>query len=88
MAVMIARLGAGYPSMVLLLSSLMMSSAVQAQDELPVLEGPYLGQETPGLTPKTFAPGIISTKGWEMSGAFTPDMKEFYFIREDFSCGS
>ncbi|MBO3697257.1 PD40 domain-containing protein [Roseivirga sp. E12] len=47
-----------------------------------LLEGPYLGQKPPGLTPEVFAPGIISTKGWEMSGVFTPDMKEFYFIRE------
>jgi len=70
------------PLMPLLLSVLMMSSVSHSQDELPVIEGPYLGQEPPGLTPKAFAPGIISTKGWEMSGVFTPDMKEFYFIRE------
>jgi hypothetical protein len=28
----------------------------------PVLKGPYLGQKPPGMTPKVFAPDIISTK--------------------------
>ena len=43
---------------------------------------PYLGQKPPGLIPEPFAPGMVSTKGWEVSGVFTPDLKEFYFIRE------
>jgi hypothetical protein len=43
---------------------------------------PYLGQPLPGLTAEVFASGIISTKGWESGGTFTPDMNEFYFIRE------
>jgi len=60
-----------------------MSSGSHAQDDFPLLEGPYLGQIPPGLIPETFAPSIVSTKGWEYSGAFTPDMKEFYFIREN-----
>lgn len=42
----------------------------------------YLGQKPPGLTPRPFAPGIVTTEGWEVSGVFTPDLKEFYFIRE------
>jgi len=46
------------------------------------LEGPYLGQKPPGLIPEPFAPGIVTTENWEWSGAFTPDLKEFYFIRE------
>jgi len=32
--------------------------------EFPVLEGPYLGQNPPGLTPEVFAPGIISRKNY------------------------
>ncbi len=68
-------------SMLSLLSVLMMSSGSHAR-EFPVLEGPYLGQTPPGLTPEVFAPGIISTEGWEYGVAFTPDMKEIYFIRE------
>lgn len=48
-------------------------------DELPVLEGPYLGQETPGLEAEPFAPGIISKSGWELEGVFAPGMNEFYY---------
>ncbi|MEW7292094.1 hypothetical protein [Aquimarina sp. 2304DJ70-9] len=45
-------------------------------------ENLYLGQKPPGLIPEPFAPGIVTTEDWEVSGVFTPDMKEFYFIRE------
>ncbi len=48
-----------------------------------IIENLYLGQKPPGLFPKPFAPGIVSTTGWEVSGVFTPDLKEFYFIREN-----
>ncbi len=48
----------------------------------PTIESLYLGQKPPGLIPEPFAPGMVSTKGWEVSGVFTPDLKEFYFIRE------
>ncbi|MFH1196792.1 MAG: hypothetical protein V1720_13905 [bacterium] len=42
----------------------------------------YFGQEPPGLTPKVFAPGIISTSGnFEFGCTFSPDGKEFYFTR-------
>lgn len=71
-----------YPSMILLLSTVMLSSTVQAQDEMPVLEGPYLGQKLPGFTPEIFAPGIVSTEQRDGSGFFSPDMKEFYFTRK------
>jgi hypothetical protein len=50
--------------------------------EFPVLTNRYLGQKPPGMTPKVFAPGIISTKDYrEFSGAFTPDGTEYYFFR-------
>jgi hypothetical protein len=46
------------------------------------LEGDYLGQEPPGLTPKVFAPGIVSTRGnFEFSFTLSPDGKELYFNR-------
>jgi len=48
----------------------------------PHLEGPYLGQKPPGLTPEPFAPGFVTTEDWQTFGVFTPDLKEFYFIRE------
>jgi hypothetical protein len=48
----------------------------------PVLKGPYLGQKLPGITPKTYAPGIISTAdNNEFCASFSPDGKEFYFNR-------
>ena len=70
------------PSMLATLSVLMMSSCNHTLNEISVLEGPYLGQEPPGLTPIAFAPGIVSTEHWEGSGVFSPDMKEFYLNRE------
>ncbi|WP_438423608.1 hypothetical protein [Aquimarina macrocephali] len=47
------------------------------------IESLYLGQKPPGLIPEPFAPGMVTTEGWEVSGVFTPDMKEFYFIRNN-----
>lgn len=70
-----------YPSMLLLLSVMAVSGGSHAQGEFPDLKGPYLGQEPPGLTPEVFAPGIVSTKDWEIEGVFAPNMKEFYFAR-------
>lgn len=69
-------------AIVLLFSVLLMSSTSYSQDKFPIPKGPYLGQKPPGLTPERFAPGIVSTEDWQMSGVFTPDLKEFYFIRE------
>ena len=48
----------------------------------PTKESPYLGQKLPGLIPEIFAPGIVSTEDWQIDGVFSPDQKEFYFIRE------
>ena len=42
----------------------------------------YLGQKPPGLIPEPFAPGLVTRPGWEYYGGFTPDLKEFYFLRE------
>lgn len=51
-----------------------------AQNEnFPILEGEYLGQEPPGMTPEVFAPGIVSTNRGEFNAAFSPNGKEFYF---------
>jgi len=76
--------------MKLLSTSLILSLTVIAagcggptQVEAPEIKLPYLGQEPPGLTPKVFAPGSVSTEFWEVNGTFSADMKEFYFIKED-----
>ena len=57
-------------------------SAASAQEALPDLEGPYLGQEPPGMTPEPFAPGIVTSEHWEYGGSFTPDLQTFYMIRD------
>ncbi len=52
------------------------------QEELPVLEGPYLGQKPPGMNPEIFAPGIISSSDFlEYCLSFSSDGKEIYFSR-------
>ena len=69
-------------SIILLLIALTITNRSSALDEHPVLEGPYLGQKPPGLIPDAFAPGIVSTENYELTGVFTPNMKEFYLIRD------
>lgn len=66
----------------LFLSFTIGTAGSKAQDDFPVLEGPYLGQKPPGLTPKAFAPGVISTENWEYGVVFAPGMKELYWVRE------
>ena len=70
-----------YILIILLLSILLTASKSYSQDEIPVLEGPYLGQKPPGMTPKLFAPGIVSTEGWGDAGRFSLDMNEFHVLR-------
>ena len=54
-----------------LVLTLSLSSLVSfAQQPESTLKGPYLGQTPPGSTPKTFAPGIVSTQGWEVGPDF------------------
>lgn len=72
-----------YSLIFLLLALVVTSNVSQAQDDLAVLEGPYLGQKTPGLVPLAFAPKGRSTEYRDHSGFFAPDMKEFYFTRRN-----
>lgn len=53
--------------------------SADAERRFPLLQGPLLGQQPPGLVAEPFAPGIISTDGWELEGVFAPGMQEFYF---------
>jgi ankyrin repeat protein len=47
--------------------------------------GKYFGLKTPGLQPKLFAPGFISTPNQvEFGGTFSPDGSEFFFTRRRF----
>jgi hypothetical protein len=45
----------------------------------PELSGPYLGQESPGMEPRLFAPGVVSTGLATRDVAMTPDGDELYF---------
>ncbi|MEX2962308.1 hypothetical protein [Microbulbifer sp. TYP-18] len=69
---------------VLLFSALVMSGTSYGQDEIPIPDGPYLGQTPPGSTPEIFAPGIVNTEEFiEIQGMFGADMNTFYFVRSD-----
>ena len=43
------------------------------------LNGPYLGQKPPGMTPELFAPGLLSAGGDEANITFTPDGMELCY---------
>ncbi|MEO9482046.1 MAG: hypothetical protein ABJG47_01285 [Ekhidna sp.] len=58
------------------------ASFTNAQKTNISLEGEYMGQETPDLTAKLFAPDFISTDNSEKAASFHPNGKEFYFTRE------
>jgi len=59
---------------------LIAGGAVESLKKLPLLKGKYLGQKNPGVEPKIFAPGIISTMdGYEFSCTFSPDASELLF---------
>ncbi len=50
-------------------------------NNFPVLSGPYLGQDPPGMTPELFAPDVFSMGIHTFSTAFTPCGNEIYFSR-------
>lgn len=52
------------------------------ENELATKQESYLGQKQPGLIPEPFAPSLVTTTSWEYSGVFSPDMNEFYFLRQ------
>ncbi|SDQ04845.1 PD40 domain-containing protein [Flagellimonas zhangzhouensis] len=51
-------------------------------EQTPSKEALFFGLKPPGSVPEVFAPNIVSTKFYEYGGTFTPDAKEFYFIRQ------
>lgn len=51
------------------------------QPNNPAIKNPYVGLNLPGVTPQQFAPGLVTTDGYEYGGTFTPDLTEFYYIR-------
>ncbi|TMP31058.1 hypothetical protein [Pseudoalteromonas rubra] len=66
----------------LLLVGLTTSYSSNAHSQAPAFKGPYLGQLSPGLTPRAFAPGVIATDTHlETEVLFLPDMTELTFTR-------
>ncbi|SFD42448.1 PD40 domain-containing protein [Pseudoalteromonas denitrificans] len=76
-----------YVMSTLLLFMLAISSKSYGHDKPELLEGPYLGQNPPGSTPKIFAPNGLSTEHRDGSPFFSPDMKELYFTRKNHKDG-
>jgi Tol biopolymer transport system component len=62
-----------------LLGVVVVISTCAAPPDVPILQGPYLGQTPPGDTPEMFAPGLVSTGHGEIKAVFTPDGKELLY---------
>ena len=71
-----------FPIALVLAAASWMSASPGNALELPVLEGPLMGQNPPGMTAEVFAPGVICTDGWELEAVFAPGMEEFYFVTD------
>jgi hypothetical protein len=70
--------------MVALLGSLVLLIALSlASPSEADPKGPYLGEMPPGMTPKLFAPGFVSTDRRELNSVFSPDGNELYFAYSD-----
>ncbi|UCD62844.1 MAG: PD40 domain-containing protein [Candidatus Zixiibacteriota bacterium] len=70
---------------VLLVTLTMLTTAGHAagDDQTAQPAGAYLGQTPPGLIPKLFAPGVISTSDHrERDVTFSSGLDEFYFTRD------
>ncbi|OGU60606.1 MAG: hypothetical protein A2V66_15290 [Ignavibacteria bacterium RBG_13_36_8] len=68
--------------LVFVIISMGICESYNAQVDREKLQGPYLGQKPPGMTPEIFAPGFISkSDSQEFAGTFSPDGKEFFFTR-------
>ena len=66
--------------LILLLTACSNTEHKPKNNNLPAKANPYLEQKPPSLIPEPFAPGMVSTKGWEVGGVFTPDLKAFFYI--------
>ena len=62
-------------------------SQTQAEPS-PVFEGPYFGQAPPGRIPQRFAPGVLSTSGYDITPTFSPALDEVFFGRRPTEKGS
>ncbi|MBG6129502.1 hypothetical protein IWQ47_001195 [Aquimarina sp. EL_43] len=49
-------------------------------DTQPLVEDPYFGYKTPGLTPQIFVLNSLSKDDWQLGGGFAEDTGEVYFV--------
>ncbi|HOW84401.1 MAG TPA: hypothetical protein P5119_03495 [Candidatus Aminicenantes bacterium] len=54
----------------------------------PDFSGPYFGQAPPGAVPQRFAPGFVSTAGYDLTPTFSPGLDEVFFGRRASEEGS
>ena len=69
------------PAISLSILMLTIGGCGQSENSLRPLEGPYLGQTPPDLTPVPFAPGLVNTEEWGDGIIFFPDMNEICVVR-------
>ena len=59
------------------------SPTLAGEDSFPVLNGPYFGQQEPGLLAQPFAPGLVSLPGrYEFALSFSPAGDELLFTQQ------
>ena len=59
------------------------SPTLAEKDYFPVLNGPYFGQQEPGLQAQPFAPGLVSLRGrYEFALSFSPAGHELLFTQQ------
>jgi len=64
------------------------SYSASQEQPFPVFEGPYAGQTPPGMVPQRFAPGFVSTAGYDVTPTFSPGLDEVFFGRRPTEDGS
>jgi len=57
--------------------------ALAVEDSFPLLNGPYFGQQEPGLQAQRFAPGLVSLRGrYEFALSFSPAGDQLLFTQQ------
>lgn len=69
-------------------SGVSLSAQQQTTPTMSEPTGPYVGQQPPGDTPELFAPGLISTSGYDMPPTFSPELDELFFTKRPTEGGS
>ena len=54
-------------------------SAQRGRPAVSRVRGRYFGQAPPGMAPQRFAPGFISTEGYDITPTFSPALDEVFF---------